>query len=168
MNDIKDYEGLYKIDENGNVFTLRKKRFLKPHVDKWGYLKVTLTKNKISKSTFVHRLVAINFINNLENKPQVNHIDMNKQNNNKSNLEWVNNSENIQHAYDNGSEMGFSNRKVKIKQIDIETNQVIKIWDSIQNCSRTLGIPCQNISAVICGTGYYKSAGGFRFERFND
>lgn len=64
-----------------------------------GYLRVVLFKDHEKKRFFIHRLVATAFIPNLENKPQVNHKDGNKQNNNLENLEWVTRSENQLHSY---------------------------------------------------------------------
>lgn len=60
---------------------------------------VNLSKDRIQKWYLVHRLKAIVFIPNIENKEQVNHIDGNKSNNDLSNLEWVTRSENMRHAY---------------------------------------------------------------------
>jgi len=77
-------------------------KILKTQVDKYGYERVSLSVNNIKTNLKVHRLVAEAFIENPENKPQVNHIDGNKLNNFKNNLEWVNNSENQTHAYFTG------------------------------------------------------------------
>jgi hypothetical protein len=71
--------------------------FIKYRPDEDGYLRATLCKNGKCKSYFVHRLVALTFIDNMRNLPQINHIDGNKQNNCVENLEWVNRSENIRH-----------------------------------------------------------------------
>ena len=108
--DIKGFEGYYQISNYGNVKSLnrfdgireRKGQMIKP-VEKYnGYLQVGLRKNGKRKYFSVHQLVAIHFIDNPENKPQVNHIDCNKQNNHFSNLEWVTSSENQLHARNNG------------------------------------------------------------------
>ena len=66
------------------------------------YLYVGLHKNKKIKNKVVHRLVAEAFISNPGNKPQVNHKDGNKINNEVSNLEWTTMGENIKHSYDIG------------------------------------------------------------------
>lgn len=71
-----------------------------------GYKYVTVYANNVSKKLYVHRLMAELYIPNPENKRTVNHIDGDKHNNNLSNLEWHTDSENIQHAYDNGLNHG--------------------------------------------------------------
>lgn len=94
--DIKGYEGLYKISNLGRVKSLpkhagrsyRKERILKNSIDKDGYIKVTLCKNNKTSFLSIHRLLAIAFIPNPNNFPQINHKDENKQNNNLNNLEW--------------------------------------------------------------------------------
>ena len=103
MKNIIGYEGLYKIDKDGNIHSSplskhHKPRILKPLVKKSGYTQVCLVKDKIKKHLSVHRLVASHFIPNPSNKPQVNHIDGNKKNNKVSNLEWCTASENKLHA----------------------------------------------------------------------
>lgn len=97
--DIPGYEGLYQVSTQGNVKSLRRNgNFLKPRKDHKGYMNVALTWKCKSKHFKVHRLVALAFIPNPENKRTVNHIDGNKENNNLENLEWATHSENIIHA----------------------------------------------------------------------
>jgi len=76
------------------------------HINKFGYrrIKLTVRENSVyrQKSYVIHRLVAMVFIPNPKNKPQVNHIDGNKLNNNVSNLEWCTAKENIRHAFRTG------------------------------------------------------------------
>lgn len=88
--------GRYTVDEDGNVFSVRYGRLLKPYMSNSGYYMVTLD----GKNVYVHRLVAKAFVPNPNCKLCVNHKDGNKLNNNVSNLEWVTYSENLQHAYD--------------------------------------------------------------------
>lgn len=96
---VVGYEGLYEIDTQGNVYSIRKARQLKDYQNELGYRKVNLYdfNGKCSKK-YVHRLVAEAFLPNPENKPNVNHIDANRTNNNVSNLEWCTQSENIRHC----------------------------------------------------------------------
>jgi hypothetical protein len=79
-----------------------KGKMLKPAIDKKGYKRVAIMVDGKLTTLKVHRIVAKAFIDNVDDKPQVNHIDCIKTNNEVRNLEWVNNSENIQHAFDNG------------------------------------------------------------------
>lgn len=99
--DVQDYEGLYLISTNGRVKSLRTNKFLKLSPQPKGYFLTFLYKdNEKRLSIGIHRLVALNFIPNPENKPQVNHKKSKK--NCKSNLEWMTCGENINHAIDNG------------------------------------------------------------------
>lgn len=112
--DIKEYEGLYQISNLGRVKSLSrlqitgtssywsKERILKPRLLKGGYLEVSLCKNSKLYYFRIHRLVAIHFIDNTEQKPQVNHLDGCKINNIVTNLEWCTRSENIIHACKTG------------------------------------------------------------------
>lgn len=108
--DIKGFEGYYQVSNYGNIKSLtrfdgireRKGQEIKQSLKYNGYLQVGLRKNSKRKFFSVHRLVAIHFLDNPENKPQVNHIDCNKQNNNINNLEWATSKENLHHAKING------------------------------------------------------------------
>ena len=99
---VSGYEGLYSINENGHVYGHKRNKLIKPYINQSGYKKCALSKNSIVKHVSVHRILAATFLENAENKPQVNHMDGNKLNNNLSNLEWVTGSENIQHAFATG------------------------------------------------------------------
>jgi hypothetical protein len=104
----------YEVSNTGNVRSIDrviqtakypmnlKGKMLKPAIDKKGYKRVAIMVDGKLITLKVHRIVAKAFIDNVNDKPQVNHIDGIKTNNHVSNLEWMNNSENIQHAFDNG------------------------------------------------------------------
>jgi hypothetical protein len=98
--DIKGYEGLYQISNLGNVksFITGKWKVLKGSKSS-GYNKIVLRKDGKKETQGIHRLVAIYFIPNPDNKPQVNHIDKNSLNNSFDNLEWVDNRENMSHSW---------------------------------------------------------------------
>jgi len=127
--DVNGYEEFYQIsnigdiiskerviyDENGIRLRVNKSKIIKPRIGK--YLMVGLNKNKRQSHFLIHRLVAIHFIENKENKPCVNHKDGNKFNNNYKNLEWCTQSENIKHAFENG----LKNPYWKDKKLSQET-----------------------------------------------
>ena len=102
--DIPGYKGLYQVSSAGNVKSLPKyhskiEKMLKGYPDKDGYIKVRLCLNtKIRKSHFVHRLVAISFINNEKCLPEVDHINTIKNDNRVENLRWCDHKSNINNA----------------------------------------------------------------------
>jgi len=86
--DVVGYEGIYKVNERGDIWSCVSKRLRKTRIDRYGYVIVSLYKSRNSKTALVHRIVASAFIPNPDNLPQINHIDENPQNNNVCNLEW--------------------------------------------------------------------------------
>ena len=100
---VVGYEGLYMVSDHGRVMGVPKKthygHVLKQGKNWAGYMNVCLSKNGEKKSFSVHRLVAQAFVENPENKPEVNHKNGDRANNKAENLEWVTRSENERHAF---------------------------------------------------------------------
>ena len=130
---IENFEN-YEISNLGRVKSLEKKTsfgigykiypetFLKHWIDKKGYHYVDLRNNNKRTRFLVHRLVALFFLDNLNNKPQINHIDGDKSNNKLENLEWNTAKENINHAIKNGlnKNHGIYNYKSKLTNHQVE------------------------------------------------
>jgi hypothetical protein len=127
-------------------------------VNENGYIRVYI----FNKTYALHRLVALTFIENPENKEQVNHIDGNKLNNAVSNLEFVTNQENQIHKFQIGLGNNFTR---KITQYDLQMNK-IKDFNSIVEASKELNIGKSNIRGLLTNNG--KSAGGFIFKYLED
>lgn len=119
--DVCGFEGIYQISNFGNIKSLDRERIISngtirrdkgkhinPFVTNDGYLKCTLNKSGKSKR-FVHRLVAIAFIPNIYNNPQVNHKDNNPLNNHVDNLYWGTQADNVRDM--NNSGRGHSGKK---------------------------------------------------------
>ncbi|MEG6615375.1 NUMOD4 motif-containing HNH endonuclease [Peptococcaceae bacterium 1198_IL3148] len=143
--DIEGFEGFYQISNYGRVKSLggwcgtakRKERIRAVHLTHDGYEKVRLIHGGKDKTVRVHRLVAEAFIPNPENKDTVNHKDGNKRNNHVSNLEWVDRSEQMIHAYKLGlktSRVGSKNKNAKLT-----AEQVREIRNSYIPYSREFG-----------------------------
>lgn len=114
---IQRFKGQYQVSNFGEVRNLVTGKILKPAIvsnrkGNDGYYVVNIKK----KLYYVHRLVAEAFLPNPENKPQVNHIDGNKKNNNLNNLEWCTGSENIKHSYYIGLRASTKGQKATAKQ----------------------------------------------------
>lgn len=134
--DVVGFEGLYKVSNFGNVMGMGKswvcgmynkirtkpKSILPKSTNTSGYHQIWLSKNKNGKNYRVHRLVAEAFLENPENKKDINHKNGNKTDNGLDNLEWCTRSENVLHAFKNdlkkpssGSKHGMS----KLKEYDV-------------------------------------------------
>ena len=124
---VAGYEGIYEVSNLGNVRSLDrlngrgfriKGQNMKPVTNQKGYLRVGLSLNNVQSLKSIHRLVAQAFIPNPDNKPQVNHIDENKQNNHVDNLEWVTNRENALHGTKIARNSANTNYRKKVANTD--------------------------------------------------
>lgn len=165
--DIEGFEGLYQVSNMGNVKSLARKYkngitnkqdiVLKQSTNPKGYKSVYLCKDSKVYAKNVHRLVCVNFLDNPENKSDVNHKNGIKSDNSLINLEWVTRSENIKHAYDNSLRRYTENQKNTFlvnkvnnskKVICVETGI---IYDSLKIASNKIGVKYITLHAQITG-----------------
>ena len=173
---IPNYEGYYEVSDSGKVRSVyRYKRVLKPMISTTGYERVDLFKNKHRKQFSVHRLVAMAFIENPDNKPFVNHKDENKCNNVVDNLEWVTHVENCRYgtAIKRRTEhLDYAHRRINnsnqilacSKPIAQYTKdgKFVRNWKSATECHKATGIALSGIRRVVLGER--KTAGGYVFR----
>jgi hypothetical protein len=131
FKDVLGYEGSYQISNLGNIKSIKfnKDRMLKKHISNNGYEIITLHNKGKLKTHTIHRLLALAFIPNPQNKPQINHIDGVKTNNVITNLEWATVSENTKHAFDNNLCKNGENHYFA----KLDNNSVIEIFKSKLN-----------------------------------
>lgn len=171
------YEGHYMASTYGNIKSMGKGNntnarvsILKQCTYKSGYKYVELCHNGVYKKILVHRLIALTFLKKKKGKKIVNHKNGNKADNRMDNLEWVNASENVKHAYSLGlsqptrpmtGRLGINNPGSKrVLQFDMN-GSIINKYHGTCEASRQTGIRQGNIWSVIVGKR--KSAGNFKW-----
>lgn len=155
---IKGFEN-YKISNRGRLLN-KKNIIMKPRLNE-GYLYVTLHRGSKQKTISIHQLVGIMFIPNPDNLPIVNHKNGKRSDNVIDNLEWINNSGNIKHAFENKL---FVPHMRKIVQLTLE-NQLIKIYQSLCEAKKD-GFLDSSICAVCKGKN--KLHKGYKWMYYED
>lgn len=181
--DVVGYEGLYKVSNYGRLKSFSKRSRLpnKKLVsvpcerilllkDTNGYCKITICKEGKMLHTNVHRLEALAFIPNPENKPCIDHIDGNRKNNCLCNLRWCTVKENMNNPItvqriSEGKVGALHPKSKKVMQIDMNGN-VVKIWGSIRDAEREGGFRSSSISE--CCNGKEKSHYGYIWRHLNN
>ena len=139
--EIKGFEGRYSVNSKGNVLNIKTKKVLKPFTNGVGYYRVAFYgQNKKKHQFYIHRLIAIYFIPNPENKKFINHIDGNPSNNDINNLQWCTKSENGIHAYKIGLNYNNHNLGEKHYTSILNDNIVKDIRNRYKNGERQCDI----------------------------
>lgn len=167
--DIPNYEGYYQVSNKGNIRSVdrmdcqnrfRKGKMCKKLENEDGYYKVSLSKNGIEKRFFIHRLVAMAFIENPNDFDCINHKDENKKNNCIENLEWCTRKYN--NNYGKRNQKIVEKQSIKTAMVDIKTGKILKVFKSAKEAS----IYVNGDQSVICKArnGKRKTAYGFGWE----
>lgn len=156
--DVKGFEGLYQVSNLGNVKRLISQRVFAERligrtIDRYGYVKRVLSKDGKNNHFTEHRLVAIAFIDNPDNKATVNHINGIKTDNRVENLEWNTIIENHQHAIDNGlkDQKGIKHHKCKLTEEQVLEIREIGFSQTRMSLSKKYGVSRTNILGIIRG-----------------
>lgn len=132
---IKEFSDKYMVNRNGEIYSIKSKRIIKPFHNTKGYLQIDLNNNGVSKTVSVHRIVALTFIENPLNLPQINHKNEIRDDNKVENLEWCDNKYNCNYG-NHGKNISNALKGKPGHKIDFETK--VKIRNTIKEYNSKL------------------------------
>lgn len=150
--DVKGFEGRYQVSNMGRVRNSTRLNILSPSKYQ-GYLRVNLSEGKRGKfrTTAIHRLVAVAFVDGYAEGLEVNHIDENPSNNVSTNLEWVTHAKNVVHATFTPRRMATLHKTKRIRNViqkDMNGN-ILATYKSIKEASQKSGVPYMTIKNIL-------------------
>lgn len=158
LSKLVEHGDNYEVSSTGKVRSIKTGVVLKPFIKANGYQTVSLHKSSKSKTFYVHRLVALSFIPNPDNKPEVNHINGTKADNRVTNLEWVTPKENIQHAIENrlSNSVGANNPNAVLnEEVVKEIKQLYSSGQHTQdNLAKKFSVSKQTINNIVHGKSW--------------
>lgn len=158
---VPDFED-YHISTLGRVksFKYSNPRIMRPKLGDGGYLNISLSKNGERKTLLISRLVAICFIHNTNNKPQVDHVNGDKFNCRVTNLRWATSSENTKYAYAFGfAKSGEEHGRAKLTNEQVRAIRVNVAGLKTYELAEKFGVSQSDVSDIQLGK-IFKSAGG--------
>ena len=161
--DVVGYEGLYKVSNRGNIYSVERKgangrkfggMMLKPTHQSHGYLHIGLSKDGTYKKKLVHRLVLESFVPNPNGLPEVNHRDEDKKNNYVENLEWCDTRYNLN--YGTARKRAAQKTSKKVRAVNVETGEVITFNSTVEAGNKGY----DRVNVGLACRGVYKSSNG--------
>lgn len=162
---VVGYEDRYEVSSDGQVYSIKSKKMLKPRRHNEGYLKVGLCRNGQMEDFYIHRLMCEAFFGPPSSgRDTVNHLDQRKDHNVLENLEWTSNEKNISYSWN----LHYDQRVKTAERVCTSRKPVVAYdkdgnykgeWPSRTAASNELGIPLTNISKSARSNGRYSTWG---------
>ena len=147
FKEIQGHEGYY-ITEKGEIWSSYSNKYIVATKAKSGYFRIKIT-YPVKRPHALHRLVAIAYVPNPNNYPQVNHKDGNKENNAAENLEWCTASENVRHAWSKGLNEHLRSRIIETKNKKVLCVETGKVYNSAAEAGVLNGMRKTSVPTAI-------------------